>query len=617
MTSHRRLPAERDRAVARLRTLTRGAAVSGVLGTLLFGAVAAASYDGTATTHVDGELRRQRGPGRSGRLDDRDDRDDRRLERQRRQPAPGHAGAQHLDDVGRRARLDRRLMTETASAGWRALGTGVRLVVHGGRPRDGPGGRRGRPRSRSTGRYSRFRADSELVALHDARAGEAVRVSARSSPTRSRSALRAAEQHRAAPSTRRSGGRCARSATTRDFADARRTDGPDRAPPRADPRLADRRAVAGPRARSGLRRGVELDLGSTGKALAADLAAAAALAAIDRPGAASSSRSAATSPTAGIAPDGGWRILVAEDSEAPADADGETVAIPGGRDRDLEHDRPPLAARRPGRSTTSSTRGPGSRSTRRGGPSPSSRPRASTRTPRRPPRSSAATPASSWLAATGLPARLVDADGADRPRSTAGRSRPDASALAVAPAREHPDPVVRHARLRHRLPDPLQRRRLPRAAGVARAQSAAWPRFLTVELHRNLALSRSRSSSLHIVTAILDPFTSLGIAAAVIPLASSYRPLPVALGVISVDLAARDHRHEPAPRSDRPPGLAGRPLGRLRRVAARRRCTRSRPAATRSRRGCSPSTVACVLAVGACLLWRLTTGARTGAGSRP
>ena len=50
MTSHPRLPAERDRAVARLHALTRGAAVGGVLGTLLFGAVAATSYDGTATT---------------------------------------------------------------------------------------------------------------------------------------------------------------------------------------------------------------------------------------------------------------------------------------------------------------------------------------------------------------------------------------------------------------------------------------------------------------------------------------------------------------------------------------------------------------------------------------
>jgi predicted ferric reductase len=72
---------------------------------------------------------------------------------------------------------------------------------------------------------------------------------------------------------------------------------------------------------------------------------------------------------------------------------------------------------------------------------------------------------------------------------------------------------------------------------VARAQSNSWPRFLTVELHRNLALLSVAFLGVHIATAVLDPFTHLGIAAAVVPLASSYRPLPVALGVISLDLA--------------------------------------------------------------------------------
>jgi len=32
----------------------------------------------------------------------------------------------------------------------------------------------------------------------------------------------------------------------------------------------------------------------------------------------------------GMAPDGGWRILVAEDSRTPSDGDGEVVAIDGG-----------------------------------------------------------------------------------------------------------------------------------------------------------------------------------------------------------------------------------------------------------------------------------------------
>jgi sulfoxide reductase heme-binding subunit YedZ len=71
---------------------------------------------------------------------------------------------------------------------------------------------------------------------------------------------------------------------------------------------------------------------------------------------------------------------------------------------------------------------------------------------------------------------------------------------------------------------------------VARTQSTRWPRFLTVELHRNLALLSVAFLGIHIVTAIVDPFTSLGLGAALVPLASSYRPLPVAFGVVSVYL---------------------------------------------------------------------------------
>ncbi len=71
---------------------------------------------------------------------------------------------------------------------------------------------------------------------------------------------------------------------------------------------------------------------------------------------------------------------------------------------------------------------------------------------------------------------------------------------------------------------------------VVRWQASGWPRFLTVELHRSLALLSIVFVGLHVVTAVLDPFTSLGIVAAVVPLASSYRPVAVALGVISLDL---------------------------------------------------------------------------------
>jgi sulfoxide reductase heme-binding subunit YedZ len=71
---------------------------------------------------------------------------------------------------------------------------------------------------------------------------------------------------------------------------------------------------------------------------------------------------------------------------------------------------------------------------------------------------------------------------------------------------------------------------------VMRWQSAAWPRFLSVGLHRNLALLSVVFLVIHIVTAVVDPFTSLGIVAAAIPFASSYRPFGVGLGVIAIDL---------------------------------------------------------------------------------
>ena len=77
-----------------------------------------------------------------------------------------------------------------------------------------------------------------------------------------------------------------------------------------------------------LERGVELDLGSTGKALAADLAAEAAHLAMTRGGVLVSLGGDIS--TAGIAPAGGWRILAAEDSDTDPDTEGEVIGVDGG-----------------------------------------------------------------------------------------------------------------------------------------------------------------------------------------------------------------------------------------------------------------------------------------------
>ncbi|HKB18356.1 MAG TPA: ferric reductase-like transmembrane domain-containing protein [Candidatus Dormibacteraeota bacterium] len=71
-----------------------------------------------------------------------------------------------------------------------------------------------------------------------------------------------------------------------------------------------------------------------------------------------------------------------------------------------------------------------------------------------------------------------------------------------------------------------------------RVQSSSWPRFLTIGLHRNLALMTLVFLVLHIVTAVVDPYTSLGWAAALIPFSSYYRTLWLGLGVIAFELLA-------------------------------------------------------------------------------
>ena len=52
--------------------------------------------------------------------------------------------------------------------------------------------------------------------------------------------------------------------------------------------------------------------------------------------------------------------------------------------------------------------------------------------------------------------------------------------------------------------------------GAMRWQTASWPRFLTTGFHRNLAVMTLIFLALHIVTAVVDPFTALGWNAAII-----------------------------------------------------------------------------------------------------
>jgi sulfoxide reductase heme-binding subunit YedZ len=75
--------------------------------------------------------------------------------------------------------------------------------------------------------------------------------------------------------------------------------------------------------------------------------------------------------------------------------------------------------------------------------------------------------------------------------------------------------------------------------GVAARLGSApkrWPRFVAAELHRTLALFAVAFLVLHVLTAILDPFVTIGWAATVLPFTSGYRTLATGLGTLAVDL---------------------------------------------------------------------------------
>ncbi len=64
-----------------------------------------------------------------------------------------------------------------------------------------------------------------------------------------------------------------------------------------------------------------------------------------------------------------------------------------------------------------------------------------------------------------------------------------------------------------------------------------WPKFMLVELHRTLALFCVAFLALHVITAILDPFVTIGWPSVILPFLSSYRTLQIGLGTLAVDVA--------------------------------------------------------------------------------
>jgi thiamine biosynthesis lipoprotein ApbE len=211
-----------------------------------------------------------------------------------------------------------------AAVDGRAIGTSVRVVVtRAGRLGDAKAAV-DRVIQEVDEACSRFREDSELSRIQALRGAEA-----RVSPllaTLLVAALRGAELSDGAvdPTV----GTAVRAAGYEgDFASVAAEGGPISLVVRPVPgwrriRLdASRRTVVIPP-------GVEVDLGSTAKALAADMAATAALEAMGEGGVLVSL--GGDIALAGEAPEGGWRIQVTDDSDAPITPDGETVTVTAG-----------------------------------------------------------------------------------------------------------------------------------------------------------------------------------------------------------------------------------------------------------------------------------------------
>jgi thiamine biosynthesis lipoprotein len=176
--------------------------------------------------------------------------------------------------------------------------------------------------------YSRFRKDSELTHVN-ANAGHLIRISPLLT-TAIEAALRAARLTDGAvdPTI----GRAIRLAGYDDDFSRIAEDDPQRG---GEVRLRAERVPGWQAIRLDRRartvflpHGVQLDLGSTGKALAADLAAAAAMAAAREGGVLVSL--GGDIATSGQPPPGGWRILTAEDSRVKPDGDGDVICVPSG-----------------------------------------------------------------------------------------------------------------------------------------------------------------------------------------------------------------------------------------------------------------------------------------------
>ncbi len=74
------------------------------------------------------------------------------------------------------------------------------------------------------------------------------------------------------------------------------------------------------------------------------------------------------------------------------------------------------------------------------------------------------------------------------------------------------------------------------ALNTGRLSSPGWPRFVVTAVHRNLSLITVVFLSVHVATAVIDPYAGIGWLDAVMPFGSVYRPFWLGLGAVAGDL---------------------------------------------------------------------------------
>jgi methionine sulfoxide reductase heme-binding subunit len=62
------------------------------------------------------------------------------------------------------------------------------------------------------------------------------------------------------------------------------------------------------------------------------------------------------------------------------------------------------------------------------------------------------------------------------------------------------------------------------------------PRFATTSLHRSISLLAAAFLAVHVLTAIADPYVTIGIVAAVVPFTAGYKAFWIGLGAVSLDI---------------------------------------------------------------------------------